>query len=213
MRGPLKRMVQEQLISRGIRDRRVIEAMSKVPRHLFVPEALADKAYLDLSLPIGYGQTISQPYTVALMLEALELEEGDKVLEVGTGSGYMTALLAELCQRVFSVERIPELAQRARRLLDALGYEKVLIKVGDGSMGWPEEAPFDKIVVSASTPQVPPSLLAQLKKGGKMVIPVMVNGQDRLFRISLSGTGYRQEDLGPCKFVKLIGKEGWQGNR
>lgn len=206
-------MVEEQLLSRGIRDRRVIEAMSKVPRHLFVPEALADKAYLDLALPIGHGQTISQPYTVALMLEALELEEDDKVLEVGTGSGYMSALLAELCQRVFSVERIPELAQKARRLLDVLGYEKVLIRIGDGSIGWPEEAPFDKIVVSASAPQVPPSLLAQLKEGGKMVIPVMVNGQERLFRVTFSDSGYRYEDLGPCRFVKLIGREGWQGGR
>lgn len=206
-------MVQEQLISRGISDRRVIRAMSKVPRHLFVPEALADKAYLDLALPIGYGQTISQPYTVALMLEVLELEKDDKVLEVGTGSGYMTALLAELCQRVFSVERIPELAQRARRLLDALGYEKVLIRIGDGSIGWPEEAPFDKIVVSASAPQVPPSLMAQLKEGGKIVIPVMMNGQERLFRITLLDNVYRYEDLGPCRFVKLIGREGWQGGR
>jgi len=206
-------MVQEQLLSRGIKDWRVIKAMSKVPRHLFVPEALADKAYLDLALPIGYGQTISQPYTVALMLEALELEEGNKVLEIGTGSGYMTALLAELCQRVFSVERIPELAQRARRLLDALGYEKVLIKVGDGSVGWPEEAPFDKIVVSASAPQVPSPLLSQLKEGGKMVIPVIVNGQERLFSITALSNGYKREDLGPCRFVKLIGKEGWKDDK
>ncbi len=213
MSRSLRRMVQEQLLSRGIRDPRVIEAMTRVPRHLFVPEVLRHKAYLDAPLPIGFGQTISQPYTVALMTEALELRGGEKILEVGTGSGYQTAILAELSQRVFSIERIPELARRARKLLDRLGYGWVLIRVGDGSRGWPEEAPFDRILVTAYAPRIPPALLDQLAVGGKIVLPIGREGEQRLLRITRLGDSIRQEDLGPCKFVKLLGEEGWQGGR
>lgn len=207
-----RRLVQELRLL-GIEDERVLKAMEKVPRHLFVPEALRHKAYLDLPLPIGYGQTISQPSTCALMTQALELRGGEKVLEVGTGSGYQTALLAELTPRVFSIERVPELAQRARRILDALGYGWALIRVGDGSQGWPEEAPFDRILVTAAAPRVPEALVRQLKVGGKLVLPVGEDGGQRLLRVTRHLDSVRVEDLGPCRFVKLLGKEGWGGDK
>lgn len=205
-----RRMVQEQLIPRGITDRRVLEALVKVPRHLFVPEALWHQAYSDRPLPIGYGQTISQPYIVALMTEALELQGDERVLEVGTGSGYQAAILAELAKQVYSVERMPELARRARRILDRLGYGNVLIRVGDGSKGWPERAPFDAIIVTAGAPKVPKALLQQLKVGGRMVIPVGDEHSQELLKIVRLKDGFQQEELGGCRFVKLIGEEGWR---
>ncbi len=191
--------------------------MAKVPRHLFVPEALWHQAYSDRPLPIGYGQTISQPYIVALMTEALELRGDERVLEVGTGSGYQAAILAELAKQVYSVERMPELAKRARRILDRLGYGNVLIRVGDGSKGWPERAPFDAIIVTAGAPKVPKALLQQLKIGGRMVIPVGDEQSQELLKIVRLKDGFQQEELGGCRFVKLIGEEGWRaevsGNR
>ncbi|MBI2016379.1 MAG: protein-L-isoaspartate(D-aspartate) O-methyltransferase, partial [Candidatus Rokubacteria bacterium] len=165
-------MVEEQLARRAIADERVLAAMRKVPRHLFVEEALRDRAYGDHPLPIGEEQTISQPYIVALMTALLELAGTAKVLEIGTGSGYQTAVLAELARRVCSIERLPRLAERARALLEGLGYDNVWIRVGGGTLGWPDEAPFDRILVTAGGPAVPPPLFQQLAEGGRMVLPL-----------------------------------------
>lgn len=208
---PKERMVAEQLVRRGIRDARVLRAMGKVPRHHFVDEALAGRAYGDYPLPIGERQTISQPYMVALMTEALELAGHERVLEIGTGSGYQTAILAELCGKVYSVERIKSLADRAMRTLDSLGYYNVLVRVGDGSLGWREEAPFDAILVTAGSPEVPPTLMEQLAPKGRLVVPV----GDAYGQVLRKGTwaeeGIRWTDLGGCVFVKLIGEQGWPG--
>jgi len=165
-------MVDTQIRSRGIKDERVLKAMGSVPRHLFIEEALRDQAYNDNPLPIGDNQTISQPYIVALMTEALELRGREKVLEIGTGSGYQTAILAELADQVFSIERIAFLASKARRVLDQLKYFNVAIRVGDGTYGWREESPFDAILIAAGAPDIPKKLLEQLKIGGRLVIPV-----------------------------------------
>lgn len=207
------RMVESQIRARGIKDPRVLKAMETVPRHLFVDEALWDQAYNDNPLPIDERQTISQPYIVALMTEALELTGKEKVLEIGTGSGYQTAILAELADRVFSIERIASLANGARKLLDALHYYNVAIRVGDGTYGWREEAPFDGIIVTAGAPRVPRTLLEQLAVGGRMVIPV----GDRYSQILLKLTrqsedlnDIKKEDLGGCRFVDLIGDHGWE---
>jgi protein-L-isoaspartate(D-aspartate) O-methyltransferase len=167
-----QRMVDSQLRDRGVSDPRVLDAMRSVPRHEFVPEPYRAQAYEDHPLPIGDGQTISQPYIVALMLESLQLTPGDKVLEVGTGSGYVTALLAELAAQVFSIERHPALAERARNVLAALGYANVRVFTGDGALGLPACAPFDAILVSAAALHVPPALLSQLREGGRMIIPI-----------------------------------------
>ena len=167
-----ERMVADQLRARGITDPRVLTAMGRVPRHRFVEEALAARAYGDYPLPIGEKQTISQPYMVALMTQALELVGGERVLEVGTGSGYQTAILAELAAKVYSVERIRSLADRARAILEELGYYNVLIRVGDGTLGWREEAPFDAVLVTAAAPEVPAPLVEHVKPGGRLVIPV-----------------------------------------
>jgi len=167
-----RRMVEEQLASRDITDKRVLEAMRRVPRHLFVPAPLRPQAYADYPLPIGEGQTISQPYIVALMTQVLELEGGEKVLEVGTGSGYQAAVLAELGARVFSIEINPVLASAASRTLDELGCENVRVKAGDGFFGWPQEAPFDAVIVTAAPEKLPPRLFEQLKEGGRLVIPL-----------------------------------------
>src|SRR5882762_10815409 len=167
-----ERMVRTQLVERGIRDVRVLDAMRKVPRHEFVPETLRQEAYEDHPLPIGEGQTISQPYIVAAMLAHLALQDTDRVLEVGTGSGYVTALLSLLCAEVFSVERHAQLAALAENTLHRLGYRNVKIRVGDGSQGWPEYSPFDAILVSAATPGMPPALFTQLREGGRMVVPI-----------------------------------------
>ncbi len=203
-------MVEEQIASRGIKNSRLIATMKKIPRHLFVEEALQSQAYTDHPLPIGEKQTISQPYMVALMTEALLLTGKEKVLEIGTGSGYQTAILAELCEKVFSVERIRPLAVRARKLLYELGYFNVEIKIFDGTFGWMEESPFDAILVTAGSPDVPQPLVDQLAIGGRLVIPVGDTFVQDLVRVTKTEEGVKREDLGGCRFVKLIGKYGWE---
>jgi protein-L-isoaspartate(D-aspartate) O-methyltransferase len=206
------KMVEEQITSRGTKDARLIAAMKKIPRHLFVEEALQSQAYTDHPLPIGEKQTISQPYMVALMTEALLLTGKEEVLEIGTGSGYQTAILAELSEKVFSVERIRSLAIRARKLLYELGYFNVEIKIFDGTFGWMEESPFDAIVVTAGSPDIPQPLIDQLAIGGRLVIPVGDAFVQDLFRVTKTEEGVRKEDLGGCRFVKLIGKYGWEAD-
>jgi len=206
-------MVDAQIRSRGIRDERVLRAMEKIPRHLFVDEGLIDQAYNDSPLPIGEKQTISQPYIVALMTEALELAGREKVLELGTGSGYQAAILAELADRVFTIERIASLAQKARRLLEALNYYNVVIRVGDGTYGWREESPFDAILVAAGSPSIPRTLVEQLAVGGRLVIPVggrYTQNLIKLTRLSENPDDVKREDLGGCRFVSLIGEHGWK---
>jgi protein-L-isoaspartate(D-aspartate) O-methyltransferase len=205
-----EKMIEEQLVARQIRDARVLEAMRKVPRHLFVPDEIKAHAYEDRPLPIGQDQTISQPYMVALMVQALELTGSEKVLEIGTGSGYETAILAELCSEVFSIERLAELADEARALLRALGYRNVRIKVGDGTLGWEEYAPYDAIVISASSPQIPRPLLEQLEPGGAFVVPIGEEQLQSLVRLRKTNEGIREEYLGECRFVKLKGAFGWE---
>jgi len=202
-------MVEEQIISRGIKDPKLIDAMEKVPRHLFVEEALQSQAYNDHPLPIGEKQTISQPYMVALMTEALQLTGKEKILEIGTGSGYQTAILAEIAGKVFSIERIRSLAIKARKLLYELGYFNVEIKIFDGTFGWAEEAPFDAIIVTAGSPDIPQPLVDQLAIGGRLVIPLGDPSIQDLIRIIKTEEGTKREDLGGCRFVKLIGRYGW----
>jgi protein-L-isoaspartate(D-aspartate) O-methyltransferase len=204
------RMVDTQLVSRGIFDPRVLAAMRKVPRHVFIDEALRDQAYNDHPLPISERQTISQPYIVALMTEALTLQGQEKVLEIGTGSGYQTAILAELANRVYSIERILNLSQRARQVLQELGYRNVALKVGDGTLGWEEEAPFDAILVSAGAPQIPQPLVDQLAMGGRLVIPVGDHLSQELILVESVAEGIHKTNLGGCRFVDLIGKRGWK---
>ena len=184
-----KRMVDEQLAARGISDRRVLSAMATTPRHVFVDEALRERAYDDHPLPIGHGQTISHPYTVALMTEALELQGTERVLEIGTGSGYQTAILAKLCANVFSIERIAALATRARRVLDQLSLYNAALRVGDGTIGWNAEAPFDAIIVTAGTPQLPRPLLSQLRAGGRLVVPIGEEDSQALLRLRVDAAG------------------------
>jgi len=203
------RMVDEQLWGRGIRDDRVLAAMVRIPRHRFVQEALVSRAYGDAPLPIGDGQTISQPYMVGLMSEALGLGGGERVLEVGTGSGYQTAVLADLAAKVYSVERVRSLADQALRRLGDLGYYNIRIRTGDGSMGWAEEAPFDAILVTAGAPAVPAPLLDQLGPGGRLVVPVGTASSQTLRRITRGPRGHVAEDLVGCVFVKLVGERGW----
>ncbi len=205
-----QRMVAEQLLPRGINDPRVLKAMGKVHRHLFVEEALWGRAYGDYSLPIGQKQTISQPFMVALMTEALELKGHERVLEIGAGSGYQTAILAELAAKVYSVERVKTLALRAMQHLESLGYYNVLIRVGDGSVGWKEMAPFDAIVVTAGTPQVPIRLVEQLGDNGRLVVPVGEVQNQVLKKGRKEGGNISWTDLGNCVFVKLIGEQGWK---
>lgn len=205
-----KTMVEEQLLSRGINDPRVIDAMLRVPRHFFVEEGLHPQAYSDFPLPIGEGQTISQPFMVAYMTEVLKLRGTEKVLEVGTGCGYQAAVLSLVADRVFSIERISALVSRAKRTLDKLGYSKVLIRYGDGTLGWPEEAPFDAILVAAGSPEVPKALPLQLSPdGGRLVIPVGGEDSQELLMITRNGDNFDERRLGGCRFVKLIGKSGW----
>ena len=205
------RMVDEQLVRRGITDERVLAAMRKVPRHLFVEEALRDRAYGDHALPIGEEQTISQPYIVALMSSLLELTGREKVLEVGTGSGYQAAVLGEIARRVCSIERLPRLAQRARALLEALGTSNVWIRVGSGTLGWPDEAPFDRILVAAGGPSVPPPLFEQLAPGGRMVLPLGDQESQILTVVENVGGTMKTTPHGDCKFVRLVGKYAWEG--
>jgi len=204
------RMVEEQLIARGIRDARVLEAMRKVPRHLFVEEALWDRAYGDHALPIGEKQTISQPYMVARMTEALDLTGAEKVLEIGTGSGYQTAILSELAARVCSIERVRSLFEKARASLNRLRYFNVTFKLFDGTYGWPEEAPFDAIIVTAGAPEVPPSLVDQLKPGGRLVIPVGDRVNQVLNKIVKTPGDLVTTHLTGCVFVPLVGAFGWR---
>lgn len=203
-------MVEYQLRRRGIKDERVLQAFMKVPRHKFVQPKDLWRAYEDYPLPIGYGQTISQPYIVAVMTELLELKGDERVLEVGTGSGYQAAILAELSKEVFTIERIPELAQRSQKLLRELGYENVRVVVGDGSKGLPQFAPYDAIIVTAAAPKPPKPLLEQLKEGGRLVIPIGTHKLQDLTRITKIGSEFKTENFGPCLFVPLIGEEGWR---
>ena len=205
-----ERMVQEQAVARGIQDPRVIAALRKIPRHLFVDLGIVNRAYDDSALPIGEKQTLSQPYMTARMVEALSLSGEEKVLEIGTGSGYQTAVLAELCFNVFSVEKIRVLSRKARALLDRLGYQNIALHVGDGTIGWSEHAPYDGIIVSAGSPSVPQPLLEQLGEHGRLLIPIGDEQTQTLVRVSRRPSGFHQEQLGECKFVKLFGKYGWR---
>jgi len=205
-----KTMVETQLLPRGIRQKEVIDAMLDVPRHLFVEEGLRKQAYSDFPLSIGGGQTISQPYIVAYMTEQLELAGNEKILEIGTGSGYQAAVLSHLATRIFSVERVSDLAARTRKLLDGLHYTNVLIRVGDGTQGWAEHAPYDAIIVTAATPEIPPALIGQLAEGGRLIAPVGGEYTQELTKITKKRDRIIKESLGGCRFVKLIGKNGWQ---
>ncbi len=206
-----RRMVEDQVVARGVRDPRVIDAMLKVPRHKFVEEALEGQAYQDGPLPIGEKQTISQPYMVAVMSEALELNGSETVLEVGTGSGYQAAVLALLADRVFTLERIPALARRARKVLDSCGYSKVNIRLADGTHGWQEMGPFDAIIVTAGAPDIPQDYLDQLAVGGRLVIPVGDRLSQVLVRVTrISDSELKQEKLLGCRFVPLVGNHGWR---
>ena len=204
------RMADEQLAARGITDPRVLAAMRKIPRHVFVDEALRERAYGDHALPIGEEQTISQPYIVALMTSLLALTGREKVLEVGTGSGYQTAVLAELARRVCSIERLPRLGQRARALLEGLGYANVWVRVGSGTFGWPDEAPFDRIIVTAGGPAVPPPLFEQLAPDGRMVLPLGDTESQTLTVVENAGGVMKRTPHGECKFVRLVGKYAWE---
>jgi protein-L-isoaspartate(D-aspartate) O-methyltransferase len=205
-----RRMIDTQLLPRGVRDPEVLRALGRVPRHLFVDEALRDRAYGDSALPIGHDQTISQPLMVATMTQALQLQGTEKVLEIGTGSGYQTAVLAEIAERVFSVERLAPLYRRARALLDQLGYHNVVLRHGDGTLGWRDHAPYDAIVVTAGAPHVPRELRDQLAVGGRLVIPVGDRQLQNLLRLTRGQTEDRREMLGGCTFVSLIGSDGWE---
>jgi protein-L-isoaspartate(D-aspartate) O-methyltransferase len=205
------RMVEQQLIGRRIRDQRLLAAFREVPRDAFVDESVADLAYDDSPLPIGEGQTISQPYVVALMIEALGVRPGDRVLEVGAGSGYAAAILSRLAERVYGIERQPALALAARHRLARLGFVNVDLRPGDGTLGLPEVAPFDAILVSAGGPSIPGPLIDQLAPDGRLVIPVGKAREQRLLRIAKSGDGRAyQQDLGPVSFVRLVGDAGWR---
>lgn len=203
-------MVEAQVMARGVQDERVLDAMRKVPRHLFVDEALRDQAYSDYPLPIAENQTISQPFIVGLMTESLQLKGGEKVLEIGTGSGYQTAVLAELAGRVFSIERFPDLGYRANATLRKLGYENVIIRVGDGSLGWPDDSPFDGIIVTAGTPKIPQPLIDQLVPGGRLIVPVGDRTAQELILVERAPEGIRKTNLGGVRFVNLVGKWGWK---
>ena len=198
-------MVKMQLSSRGIRDKPDLDAMQRVSRHLFIPESHRREAYADHPVPIGFRQTISQPYIVAFMTQALELRSEDRVLEIGTGSGYQAAILGELAREVFTIEIIPQLGERSKELLARLGYKNIQVRTGDGYKGWPEEAPFDAIVVTAAPPQVPQPLLDQLKVGGRMIIPVGEFNQG-LILITRTAKGYERRNVLPVRFVPMTGE-------
>ena len=210
--GPRRRMV-ERLRERGIKDPRVLAAFRTVPRHLFVSEALRDQAYGDYPLPIGEQQTISQPYIVAEMTQALALCKDDRVLEIGTGSGYQAAVLAEIVFRVYTIERIRALYIQARKLLDRLNYHNIIMRCSDGTTGWQDESPFDAIMVTAGAPEVPEKLLDQLATGGRMIVPVGNQHSQDLIKITKDKDGIHRSNLGGCRFVKLIGAQGWKENR
>ena len=205
-----EKMVKDQLVARGIKNERVLQVMGKIPRHLFIEEALAGEAYNDHPVPIGEKQTISQPYIVALMTEALELKIDENTLEIGTGSGYQTAILAELSSSVYTIERIEFPLINARKILAKLGYTNILFKIFDGTMGWREYAPFDTIMVTAGAPDLPKPLIDQLADNGRMVIPIGDRYSQELIKIVRKGKSLKQKNLGGCRFVNLIGIHGWQ---
>ncbi|MFH0821965.1 MAG: protein-L-isoaspartate(D-aspartate) O-methyltransferase [Pseudomonadota bacterium] len=202
-------MLERQIKARGIRDPRVLVAMKEVPRHRFVDAALVNEAYDDNPLPIGEGQTISQPYMVAVMTQLLRLQGHERVLEIGTGSGYQAAILARLCARVYTVERIPSLSDRARRIISQCGYDNITFLLGDGTEGWRQDAPYDGIMVTAGAPKIPETLVAQLIEGGRLVVPVGDRVSQTLKRVTMTTKGPITEDFTGCRFVDLIGKHGW----
>ncbi|UCD55418.1 MAG: protein-L-isoaspartate(D-aspartate) O-methyltransferase [Candidatus Omnitrophota bacterium] len=204
------RMVEEQLIPRGISDERVLEAFRTVERHMFIPAESRDNAYEDHPLPIGEGQTISQPYMVALMTQCLDLKGNEKILEIGTGSGYQAAILAAIVKEVYSVERVELLAKRAESALKKLGYNNVKIKVGDGTLGWKEHAPYDGIIVTAAAPKIPDAYTEQLNMGGKLVIPMGTMFSQILTVAEKKTDGIQTRDMCGCVFVPLVGKDGWK---
>ena len=196
-------MVSEQIADRGISDSKILQAFLRVERHLFVPESWRQQAYHDSPLPIGQQQTISQPYVIALMLSQLDLKPDHKVLEVGAGSGYVAALLATICKDVFTIEHVPDLADAAARRLSKLGYQQVQVKCGDGCLGWPEEAPFDRIIASAAAKDIPRELIKQLKIGGKLILP-FGEAEQKLLLLHKTDTGIKEQDLGKVAFVPLV---------
>ena len=208
-----QRMVELYIASRGITDQRVLDAMAEVPRHKFVDPGFQGIAYGDHALPIGEGQSISNPYTVAKMVESLKLEGFERVLEIGGGSAYQAAILSRLASEVYSVERLSSLASRARKTLMSIGCSNVLFKVGDGTLGWKDKAPFDAIIVGAASPSVPEELLHQVKDGGCVVIPIDKNGSQRLIKYKKRGNKIHQQDIGECEFVPLIGEQGWKEDK
>ncbi len=202
-------MVEKQIISRGVTDPLVLQAMSRVPRHLFVSEALVDSAYGDFPLPIGEGQTISQPYIIAEMTQSLELKGHERVLEIGTGSGYQAAVLAQIAYKVYTIERNNTLFLQTRKLFDKLKYYNIVTRYSDGTQGWKEESPFDAIMVTAGGQQIPTPLIDQLSMGGRLVMPVGGTFSQELLKLEKTETGIRTSNLGACRFVKLIGQHGW----
>lgn len=203
-------MVRRQIEARGISDALTLSAMRKVPRHLFVSEALRDRAYGDYPLPIGEQQTISQPFIVAEMTQALALKKEDRVLEIGTGSGYQAAVLAQIVFKVYTIERIHSLYVNARKLFDQLRYYNIINRYSDGTTGWKEEAPFDAIIITAGAPEIPETLLNQLAMGGRMVVPVGGYHSQELIQLTRNPDGIHQKNLGGCRFVKLVGEYGWR---
>ncbi|MDA8155890.1 MAG: protein-L-isoaspartate(D-aspartate) O-methyltransferase [Actinomycetota bacterium] len=206
----LEAMLKNQIAARGVKDERVLDAMRMVPRHVFVPEQLRYKAYDDMALEIGLGQTISQPYMVALMTGLLELSGKERVLEIGTGSGYQTAILARLAAQVYTIERLPQLSEKARAVLESFGIKNVHYMTGDGTLGWPREAPFDRVLAAAGAPDAPPPLVEQLAEGGVMVIPVGTRSAQRLLKGRKSGGRLISEFHIYCTFVPLLGEFGWK---
>lgn len=204
-----ERMVRQQIAARGIRAERVLDAMRSVPRHLFVPLESRHSAYMDGPLSIGQGQTISQPYIVALMTEALELRGHERVLEIGTGSGYQAAILSQLASHVYTVERIPELASRAQDLFRQLGYDNISMHVGDGTLGWLEHAPYEAIIITAAAPEIPRPLTDQLAEGGRLVAPIGGSWSQSLVRVRKQRGHLRRQELTSVAFVPLIGQHGW----
>lgn len=207
--GQRRKMVEEQILGRGIKDLSVMEVLSRVPRHLFVNSSLQHRAYGDCPLPIGENQTISQPYIVALMTQVLDLKGGERVLEIGTGSGYQTAILAELASHVFTIERVKPLVKKTKELLEGLKYKNIVFKTFDGTYGWRDQSPFDAILISAATPSIPKSLIEQLADKGRLVAPVGERESQDLIVLNKNGNKVMEREIGSCKFVPLIGKFAW----